>query len=575
MTSADREAIVRWGKVPGFREWPCVIVPHNAPGVPKQLVNKKKKTIVRFSDSSFYGFNPDVLLPYRENYDKFAHEPSLQKAVEQMDKWISGEDVSYLFDKSLPVITSVPTMTTEATGGSDSDDDRATAAMQKRMKKEKQKQKQEQKQKRPVVVKTEDDLQSAKRRRRVLMSDEEHSDAAAAADNVEVETSETSAGAPPAVVTPAASAREQKPPTKKRLTKRLADSDDDETSDKSPPKREKASKKTKIKPERSMYTSTRPVKGEHAMAMTARKEDLFDVESANRELQDFLKEEREKNGAVDPADVKETIALLQKLQRPSCNITVEVLRITKIGHTVNQLRKSRTPMIATLATKLTNSWKELAKQETKKALLVLVEVRVQEDGEVAVVLQPQQPQQSQQPTQQSQSAHSTMQLDSVDPRDAAKRHSTITRLAEKLQAGDTAGINVEALAATVEKAIYDVFDSASPQYMHRARSIIFNLDKNQELRADVLKGEVKPEQLARMTPEEMASKDLKAQREKIAAYKAYHSTVAKQEASTDQFRCGKCGQRKTTFYQLQTRSADEPMTTFVTCVNCGNRWKFC
>ena len=30
---------------------------------------------------------------------------------------------------------------------------------------------------------------------------------------------------------------------------------------------------------------------------------------------------------------------------------------------------------------------------------------------------------------------------------------------------------------------------------------------------------------------------------------------------------------KCTYYQLQTRSADEPMTTFVTCINCGNRWK--
>lgn len=39
------------------------------------------------------------------------------------------------------------------------------------------------------------------------------------------------------------------------------------------------------------------------------------------------------------------------------------------------------------------------------------------------------------------------------------------------------------------------------------------------------------------------------------------------------FRCGKCKSYKTTYYQLQTRSADEPMTTFHSCVNCGNRWK--
>jgi len=39
------------------------------------------------------------------------------------------------------------------------------------------------------------------------------------------------------------------------------------------------------------------------------------------------------------------------------------------------------------------------------------------------------------------------------------------------------------------------------------------------------------------------------------------------------FRCGKCGQRKCAYYQLQTRSADEPMTTFITCIPCGNRWK--
>ena len=39
------------------------------------------------------------------------------------------------------------------------------------------------------------------------------------------------------------------------------------------------------------------------------------------------------------------------------------------------------------------------------------------------------------------------------------------------------------------------------------------------------------------------------------------------------FECRKCGSKKTTYYSLQTRSSDEPMTNFITCVNCKNRWK--
>lgn len=45
------------------------------------------------------------------------------------------------------------------------------------------------------------------------------------------------------------------------------------------------------------------------------------------------------------------------------------------------------------------------------------------------------------------------------------------------------------------------------------------------------------------------------------------------EANTDLFKCSRCKQRKCTYYELQTRSADEGMTTFITCLTCGNRWK--
>ena len=45
------------------------------------------------------------------------------------------------------------------------------------------------------------------------------------------------------------------------------------------------------------------------------------------------------------------------------------------------------------------------------------------------------------------------------------------------------------------------------------------------------------------------------------------------ELATDAYTCGRCKKKECTYYQMQTRSADEPMTTFVTCLNCGKRWR--
>jgi len=47
----------------------------------------------------------------------------------------------------------------------------------------------------------------------------------------------------------------------------------------------------------------------------------------------------------------------------------------------------------------------------------------------------------------------------------------------------------------------------------------------------------------------------------------------KYEQGTSMFKCGKCKEKNCTYFQMQTRSADEPMTTFVTCMTCQNRWK--
>ena len=134
------------------------------------------------------------------------------------------------------------------------------------------------------------------------------------------------------------------------------------------------------------------------------------------------------------------------------------------------------------------------------------------------------------------------------------------------------------LAVSVESVLFEKWGRSSGAQKFKYRSLMFNIKdpNNPDLRRKVLLGQVKPERLLEMTPEEMASDQRQLENQQIKEKALFECERAgAPKATTDQFKCGRCGQRKTTYYQLQTRSADEPMTTFVTCVNCNNHWKFC
>lgn len=138
---------------------------------------------------------------------------------------------------------------------------------------------------------------------------------------------------------------------------------------------------------------------------------------------------------------------------------------------------------------------------------------------------------------------------------------------------------VFASAMEIEQAVYVKIGGGTinNDYRSKVRSLSLNLkDKNNpELRQNVLKGEIQAETLVVMRSEELASKVLKEQHEALRQQNLHNAKGAEaQEAETDAFQCGKCKQKKTRYYQMQTRSADEPMTTFVTCVNCNHKWKF-
>ncbi|TEB35271.1 transcription elongation factor [Coprinellus micaceus] len=133
-------------------------------------------------------------------------------------------------------------------------------------------------------------------------------------------------------------------------------------------------------------------------------------------------------------------------------------------------------------------------------------------------------------------------------------------------------------AAEVELAVYHNHGSSTAgEYRNKIRSLFVNLkDKNNpELRESIVSGEISAKKFSTMTSEEMASEEQKAALKKIKEDNLFQSLSAQEtEAETTAFQCSKCKQRKCRYRQAQTRSADEPMTTFVTCTVCGNRWKF-
>ncbi len=108
--------------------------------------------------------------------------------------------------------------------------------------------------------------------------------------------------------------------------------------------------------------------------------------------------------------------------------------------------------------------------------------------------------------------------------------------------------------------------------------------KNTVLRSDILSGKLSNlKTIAFLPPDKMwpsgpYAQELLRSKERKAAKDAANDRLG--DNYEGMFECSKCKRNKapntkrTTYYQMQTRSADEPMTTFVSCHECGNRWKF-
>ena len=174
------------------------------------------------------------------------------------------------------------------------------------------------------------------------------------------------------------------------------------------------------------------------------------------------------------------------------------------------------------------------------------------------------------------------EMDATEPATYPLRQRVISLLAARLTQEDAVTLETLLFTASLDRAdkeeIYKTWTTLAFRdvYLATARRVIGNLDPtsyigNKELWERYRTGEVTLETLVHQNFYELYPEhwnqmvDRQAKREKIQLDGDF-------SRATDKWLCTACKQRKCTYYELQTRSADEPMTLFIHCLNCGKRW---
>lgn len=258
-------------------------------------------------------------------------------------------------------------------------------------------------------------------------------------------------------------------------------------------------------------------------------------------------------------------------------LTVGFFQATKAGVIVGKLRSNPNKDIARAATELVTKWKKLVEQEKNSK-------HKSKLGSPAAAA----------PTSSPAGAGSgaskkpfsgdpekrKFDTDNVDIKrtDSNVRNQCIGLIYNGLAYRSTASeSDVIAKAVAVENAVFNLFKSESADYKKKIRSLFANLKNksNKDLGRRVLTGDIEADKFASMTDEQLKSDDQRQREIELEKENMKKAQVPQEEKSiSDSLECSRCKQKKVSYTQAQTRSADEPMTTFCECMNCGHRWKF-
>lgn len=153
-------------------------------------------------------------------------------------------------------------------------------------------------------------------------------------------------------------------------------------------------------------------------------------------------------------------------------------------------------------------------------------------------------------------------------------------LAEEERIALERGIYNTALAEAKEHGVRRHWDNPDFAVVYKtiARRAIANIDPaayvgNARLLERLKEGEFTADAVAAMTHRELYPEHWQA----LADEQLKRETTmleGSHEEGSDMFKCKRCGKSRTRYWEMQTRSADEPMTTFVTCLECDTKWKY-
>jgi transcription elongation factor S-II len=249
----------------------------------------------------------------------------------------------------------------------------------------------------------------------------------------------------------------------------------------------------------------------------------------------------------------ETIIRILKDLQERVRPTADLLRSTRIGITVNKLRQHSSREVGSLAIEIVSKWRSEINQQTKARESPVRNVPLDKR---------------------------TWKTDGVDIKSTSNnvRDNCIGLLYNGLCHNTTESPRLVLLKAiAVEAAAFDLYGSESnPEYRTKIRSLFQNLKNksNPQLRVSVLSNEVAPSMFVRMSHDQLKSAQRREEDRKFEQENMNKAMVAQPEHSINaSLECSSCGQYKVTYTEAQTRSADEPMTVFCTCLNCGKSWK--